>query len=96
MKIDIERTARLARIKLTEEEKTTLTNDLEKIVAHVETLGKLDTEHVEPTSHVLNIENVYRDDVVITQDTAKAVLEALPEDCKEPPFFKVPKIIEDH
>ena len=52
----------------------------------------LDTEHVEPTSHVLTLTNVFRDDVAGTPLPRDAVLAAAPD--HEDGFFKVPPIIE--
>ena len=50
---DIEKIARLARLKLTEDEKARLGKQFEDILEHIDQLNRLDTENVEPTSHVL-------------------------------------------
>lgn len=94
-KFDIHTLSELARITLSEDEENALATDLEKILAYVDTLEELDTSSVEPTSHVLQIENVFREDTAREQSTADEVLNCLPEARREGRFFKVPKIIED-
>jgi aspartyl-tRNA(Asn)/glutamyl-tRNA(Gln) amidotransferase subunit C len=94
-KFDIHTLSELARINLSEDEKDALATDLAKILDYVEALDELDTARVEPTSHVLHIENVFRDDCAIEQGTAAELLHVLPGSRKEGRFFRVPKIIED-
>ncbi len=55
--------ARLARLRLSEEEVETMTGELSGILGHVDRIGKLDLDGVEPTSHVVALENVLRADV---------------------------------
>ena len=94
-KFDIKTLSNLARINLSKEEEANLSNDLSKIITYVEKLDEIDTGHLEPTSHVLNIENVFREDEVINQATAVKVIDVLPETSKEGDFFRVPKVIEE-
>jgi aspartyl-tRNA(Asn)/glutamyl-tRNA(Gln) amidotransferase subunit C len=55
--------ARLARLELTEEEVGRFSGELSKVLDHIETIGELgDLAEVEPTSHVVEVENVLRDD----------------------------------
>jgi len=54
--------ARLARLRLSEEEVETMTGELSGILDHVDRIGRLDLEGVEPTSHVVELENVLRPD----------------------------------
>jgi aspartyl-tRNA(Asn)/glutamyl-tRNA(Gln) amidotransferase subunit C len=54
--------ARLARLKLTDEEVERLTGELQDILQHVEAIQALDLDDVEPTSHVAPLENVLRPD----------------------------------
>jgi len=54
--------ARLARLRLSEEEVETMVGELSGILDHVDRIGKLDLEGVEPTSHVVALENVLRAD----------------------------------
>jgi aspartyl-tRNA(Asn)/glutamyl-tRNA(Gln) amidotransferase subunit C len=54
--------ARLARLSLSEEEVETMVGELSGILEHVDRIGNLDLEGVEPTSHVVALENVLRPD----------------------------------
>ena len=62
-KFDIEHIAALVRLKLGDAEKARLEGHLIQILEYVEQLNRLDTSDVEPTSHVLPVQNVFRDDV---------------------------------
>lgn len=90
-KSDVEYVARLARLALTEEEKELYTTELNAVLGFMETLNQLDTTDVSPTTHVLDLKNVFRDDVVgISMPTEEVVANA-PE--AEDGQFKVPKIM---
>lgn len=54
--------ARLARLRLSDEEVERMTVELSSILEHIETISALDLEGVEPTSHVVELENVLRPD----------------------------------
>ncbi|MDQ3572331.1 MAG: Asp-tRNA(Asn)/Glu-tRNA(Gln) amidotransferase subunit GatC [Actinomycetota bacterium] len=54
--------ARLARLELTDEEVERMADELSGILEHVDTIAGLDLEGVEPTSHVVPLENVLRSD----------------------------------
>jgi aspartyl-tRNA(Asn)/glutamyl-tRNA(Gln) amidotransferase subunit C len=54
--------ARLARLSLSEEEVERMVGELSGILEHVDRIGNLDLEGVEPTSHVVALENVLRPD----------------------------------
>lgn len=54
--------ARLARLRLSDEEVETMVGELSGILDHVDRIGKLDLEGVDPTSHVVELENVLRPD----------------------------------
>jgi aspartyl-tRNA(Asn)/glutamyl-tRNA(Gln) amidotransferase subunit C len=89
---DVEYVAKLARIELTEAEKNTLTSQLSSILGHIETLNELDTKGVEPTFHVLDVKNVFREDEVVPSLPVEEALKNAP--ARDGGFFKVPKIIE--
>ena len=55
--------ARLARLELSDEEVSTMASELSEILEHVDRISKLDLAGVEPTSHVVALENVLRADV---------------------------------
>jgi aspartyl-tRNA(Asn)/glutamyl-tRNA(Gln) amidotransferase subunit C len=54
--------ARLARLRLTDEETERMSSELSTILDHIEKINELDLEDVEPTSHVIQVENVLRED----------------------------------
>ena len=54
--------ARLARLRLTDEEVQSMTGELSSILDHIEKIGELDLDDVPPTSHVIELENVLRPD----------------------------------
>ena len=91
-KRDVEYVAKLARLKLSEKEKEKFTKQLDQILKYVDKLNELDTKKVKPTTHVLPLKNVFREDRVGKSLEVKKVLENAPEKIKG--FFKVPKIIE--
>ena len=90
-KKEVEHVAKLARLALKDEEAEQLTRQLSDILTYVEKLNELDTKDVEPTSHVLPVRNVLREDEVSGSiDRGKALVNA-PDRTEE--FFRVPKVI---
>lgn len=92
MKISINQVARLARLSLSEDEKNMFGLQLENILSYVDTLNGLDTTQVEPTSHVITISNVVREDVPVRSLSREEALLNAPDGTSE--FYRVPKIIE--
>lgn len=92
MSFDIDKVAALARIRLKPEEKAKLQKDLDSILAYVEKLKEINTDGVEPTSHVMDLENVFRPDVVQPSNAIEALLAQAP--AREGKFFKVPKVVD--
>ncbi len=91
-KQEVEHVAKLARLDLSAQEKEKLTQQLSNILTYVEKLNELDTKGVEPTSHVLDIKNVMRDDVAAPGLAQDRALANAPE--KAAGHYKVPLIIE--
>ena len=58
----VEHVAKLARLKLSDEEVERMASELSGILEHVERISELDLDGVEPTSHVVALENVFRPD----------------------------------
>jgi aspartyl-tRNA(Asn)/glutamyl-tRNA(Gln) amidotransferase subunit C len=58
----VEHVAKLARLKLTDDEVQRMAGELSGILEHVERIAELDLDEVEPTSHVVALENVLRPD----------------------------------
>ncbi|MCB0856962.1 MAG: Asp-tRNA(Asn)/Glu-tRNA(Gln) amidotransferase subunit GatC [Solirubrobacterales bacterium] len=71
--------ARLSRLRLTEEEVDTLTGELSSVLDHVDKLAEVDIEGVEPTSHVVPLENVLRDDVPVPSLDRDVALSQAPD-----------------
>jgi aspartyl-tRNA(Asn)/glutamyl-tRNA(Gln) amidotransferase subunit C len=71
--------ARLARLRLTDEELERMPAELSKILEHVERMDELDLEGVEPTSHVVELQNVLREDVPRPSLPRELALESAPE-----------------
>jgi aspartyl-tRNA(Asn)/glutamyl-tRNA(Gln) amidotransferase subunit C len=90
---DVEHVAELARLELTSAEKEQFIAQLNSILTYIEKLNELDTRDVEPTSHVLPMSNVFRDDEVRPSMDRTEVLRNAPEESHF--FFKVPRIIEE-
>lgn len=92
MKISIEHLSKLARLALSEEEKTTFEGQIEGILGYVDKLNELDTSNVEPTSHVLSLSNVDREDIIRPCLVREEALMNAPDATEK--FYRVPKIIE--
>jgi aspartyl-tRNA(Asn)/glutamyl-tRNA(Gln) amidotransferase subunit C len=71
--------ARLARLRLSEEEVERMASELSGILDHVDRISQLDLEGVEPTAHVLPLENVLRADEPRPSWPRERVLEQTPD-----------------
>jgi len=89
--MDIEHVAKLARLKLTDAEKKRFSNQMGTIIKYIEKLNELDTKNVEPTAHVLGLENVFRDDIATKPLTDQDPINDSPAHSKG--HYEVPKII---
>jgi aspartyl-tRNA(Asn)/glutamyl-tRNA(Gln) amidotransferase subunit C len=81
----------LAKLELSEDEKQAAKSDMERMLDYIDTLNELDTEGVEPMSHVFPVENVFREDEVVNGDGSEATLRNAP--VRKEQSFKVPKTI---
>lgn len=88
---DVEHVAMLARLELSEEEKQSYTKSLNAILEYMEVLNRLDTSQVEPTAHVLPLQNVFREDNLHVCLDKELALANAPEE--EKGCFKVPRIV---
>ncbi len=84
--------AKLSKLEFSDNESEQLAGELDRIFNYIHKLNELDTDNIEPTSHVLDIQNVMRDDNVITKLTNEEALKNAPE--AESGHFKVPRVIE--
>lgn len=80
--------ARLSRLKLADEEVSRLETELSSILDHVDRLAEIDIEGVEPTSHVVPLENVLRDDVPRPSLDREVALQQAPDPVEG--AFRVP------
>ena len=71
--------AKLARLKLSDDEVERMAKELSGILEHVEKISELDLEGVEPTSHVIQLENVLRPDRSRPSWSRDEVLERAPD-----------------
>lgn len=88
----VRRIARLARIKVTDEEANSLQGELSGILQWVEQLEEVDTENVEPMTCVVPINLKQRDDVVTDGEKASDVVANAP--ITDDNFYVVPTVVE--
>jgi aspartyl-tRNA(Asn)/glutamyl-tRNA(Gln) amidotransferase subunit C len=89
----VDHVARLARLDLTEEERTRMQTELSAILGHAEKIQELDLSAVDPTSHALPLRNHMRPDVVGECLSQEDALANAPK--AEDGRFWVPRIVED-
>ncbi len=82
--------ARLARLSLSEDEESLITEQLSGILEHVEKISALDLNGVEPTTHVIELTNRFRPDVPVEAPPREVLLEAAPEGDGDSTGFEVP------
>ncbi|MCS7275831.1 MAG: Asp-tRNA(Asn)/Glu-tRNA(Gln) amidotransferase subunit GatC [Dehalococcoidia bacterium] len=85
--------ARLARVGLSEEDVARFQEQLSQILDYFQVLEELDTSEVPPTSHVLPLENVMREDEPSAPMPAEEALANAPQ--REGDFFKVRAVLEE-
>jgi aspartyl-tRNA(Asn)/glutamyl-tRNA(Gln) amidotransferase subunit C len=88
----VEYVAHLARIELTPKELEKLEHQLQDILGFIDKLSRLDISQTPPTSHILSLSNVLREDTPKSSLPAEKVLANAPS--READFFSVPKVIE--
>ena len=89
---EVEHIAHLARLGLTEEEKTVLGEQLSAILEHMKVLNELDTSGISPTAQVIPLRNVMRSDEVRPSLPREAVLANAPD--REGDFLRVPPVLD--
>jgi aspartyl-tRNA(Asn)/glutamyl-tRNA(Gln) amidotransferase subunit C len=80
--------ARLARMRLTDEELDRMQRELSGVLSHVDRISELELDDVPPTSHVVHLENVLRDDEIKPSLTAEQALANAPD--PDEGAFRVP------
>lgn len=89
---DIDSVAHLSRLELTEDEKEKLTGHINRLLDNFQTLQELNTDGIEPTSHVIPVANVMRKDEArpsLPPDQVTVNGPQVAEDC-----FVVPRVVE--
>jgi len=81
----------LAKLEQSDAERETARNDMEKMLDYVDMLNELDTDGIQPMSHVFPVSNVFRDDVVTNGDGRGETLKNA--DWIKDDMFKVPRTI---
>ena len=89
-KEDVKHVAKLAELDFSDSEVEKITPQLNKILGHVANISKVDTAAISPTSHTLEIKNVFREDTVRESLSKEDALLNAPEEMDG--GFKVPKI----
>jgi len=89
---DVEYIANLARLEFKEEEKEKFTEQFNRILEYIDKLNELDTTDVEPLYHVIDLKNVFREDIVKESYPREEILKNAPSRTEF--FFKVPKVIQ--
>lgn len=84
--------AKLSNFALTAEQSQALESDLKRIINYISQLDELDTEGVEPTYQVFEMENVWRTDEILPQDASPEQLLALTKESYQDQI-KVPKVL---
>lgn len=82
----------LAKLELSGEEKEQAKTDMGKMLDYIDKLNELDTDGVEPLSHVFPIDNVFREDVVTNGDMREEILKNAP--AEKDGAFIVPRTVE--
>lgn len=81
----------LAKLELSAEEKEKAKQDMARMIEYIDKLKELDTTGIEPVSHIVKQQNVFREDVVTNGDEHEKTLKNAPEEKND--MFKVPKIL---
>jgi aspartyl-tRNA(Asn)/glutamyl-tRNA(Gln) amidotransferase subunit C len=89
---EVERVAALARLRLSAEEISQMTRQLDDILEYMDQLNRLDTMGVDPFVHALESDAALRADAVTNRPDPEALLANAPD--RDGTFFKVPKILE--
>jgi len=88
---DVEYVAKLAHLEFDSKQADDMAGKLASILEYMQQLQQIDTAGVEPTTHVLPIHNVFREDIPGEQLTNDEALSNAPE--REDNYFRVPRIM---
>ena len=82
----------LAKLDLSDAEKEQAKQDMQKMLDYIDKLNELDTDGVEPMSHIFPVTNVFREDEVTNGDDREAMLANAPR--QKEGQYQVPKTVE--
>jgi len=88
---EVEHIAKLAKLEFSDTEKEKFTHQFNDILGYMEQLNSVDTTNVEPLAQVIELRNVFREDVVTPSTPTEEALKNAPAATEE--HFKVPKVI---
>ena len=89
---DVKKIAALAKLSFNDHELEKMAREMDTIVGYVKQLEELEVNDVEPTSHVLDLSNVMREDVTEPWLTPEAALQNAP--AHRLGYFSVPKVVQ--
>ena len=90
--VTMERVELLAKLSLSQEQRETVMEEMEKLLEYMDDLKELDTEHVDALVHVLPQVNVFREDVVCMEDGRELLMQNAPKSKEQQ--LVVPKTIQ--
>lgn len=88
---EVQHLAKLAKLSFNDDEVAKIARELDEIVGYVEQLKELNVDGIAPTSHVLDLANVFREDKVEPALSVEEVLRNAP--ATNHGYFSVPKVI---
>jgi aspartyl-tRNA(Asn)/glutamyl-tRNA(Gln) amidotransferase subunit C len=88
---DVAKVALLGRLRLSEQELATMTEQMQRIVGYVEQLNELNTDNVQPMAHPLDIHNVFADDLPGEHLSREAALANAPK--RDDECYRVPAVL---
>ena len=88
----VAKVSNLARIKINNDQLSTISNELESVIEWIDTLNEVNTDGVEPIANVSGQKLPLREDKVTDGGYPEKILNNAPE--KESGFFVVPKVVE--
>ena len=88
----IQHLAELSNFALSESESAGLQSNIQEILTYISQLDELDTEGIEPTYQVFEMENVWRPDEILPQEADREQLLALTQEVQDYQI-KVPKVL---
>lgn len=88
---NIQNLANLAKLSFSKKEAKSMFSDFRKILNFIEELDKVNTENIDPLTHIHQNTNIYRKDIVIKSEFKSSMLKQAANHNND--YIKVPKII---